>query len=151
MRHLAAAAILLATSAAAQDLYVRDSDEGYLNLRGGPGTHHAVIRRLSPGDRVSVEEEMGKWARVRLPSGERGWAALDYLERGAPAVGDTLFVTTAGAGWLNLRSGPGTGFDVLRRMYPGDRIVPLEERGDWLRVRHVSGATGWAHGSYLEK
>ncbi|CUH40268.1 SH3 domain-containing protein [Jannaschia seosinensis] len=144
-------ALLLATGAAAQDLYVADSDEGYLNLRGGPGTHHDIVRRLEPGDRVSVEEEMGRWARVRLPSGERGWASLDYLEQGSAPSGDALFVSTTGAGWLNLRSGPGTQFEVLRRMYPGDRLVSLERQGDWLRIRHVSGATGWAHRDYVTR
>ncbi|GIT91753.1 hypothetical protein JANAI62_22100 [Jannaschia pagri] len=151
MRRLAllAALILLPGTALAQGLVVAESDEGYLNLRAGPGTQHEVLRRLSPGDRVSVEEELGTWARVRLPSGERGWASLRYLERRAEPVGGPLFVAQTGEGYLNLRRGPGTQHDVLRRMYPGDRLDELARDGAWVRVRHVSGAEGWAYGVHL--
>lgn len=146
---LAPLALILALSplaAAAQGLVVAENPEGYLNLRGGPGTQHAVLERMRPGDRVAVLETMGKWARVRTPAGGTGWASLDYLDRAEP--GAALHVA-AGTDWLNLRAGPGTDRPVLRRMYPGDRLERLERRGDWLRIRHASGAVGWAHGDYV--
>ncbi|MGB3406380.1 MAG: SH3 domain-containing protein [Jannaschia sp.] len=135
----------------AQGLVVAQSGDGYLNLRSGPGTRYDILRRLSPGDRVSVEETLGKWARVRLPSGERGWASLDYLERPAQAVDVPLFVAQTTDGYLNLRAGPGTNYKVLRRMYPGDRLETLGREGRWLRIRHVSGAEGWAFDAYVTR
>ncbi len=151
MRPVLLAAFLLAPlAAAAQDMTVRPSEEGYLNLRAGPGTIHDVARRLAPGDRVSVLETMGKWARVRLPSGERGWVSLDYLERAAATDG-VLFVARTGAGYLNMRVGAGTGHAVIRRVYPGDRLLPLGREGDWLRVRHATGTEGWVHGDYVTR
>ncbi|WP_281825698.1 SH3 domain-containing protein [Jannaschia rubra] len=141
--------LLSPVGALAQTLYVKQTEEGYLNLRSGPGTVHDVLLRLSPGDRVDIEETLGIWAHVRLPSGQRGWVSSSYLERGAAEVPAIRFVAPTTVGYLNLRAGPGTGHAVLRRMYPGDRLAPLERRGDWLRVRHVSGAVGWAHGDYI--
>jgi N-acetylmuramoyl-L-alanine amidase len=144
----ALAVILTAHAVSAQTLRVAESEEGYLNLRAGPATTHDVLRRLSPGDGVRVIEEVGRWARVRLPDGTVGWASLTYLKRGDPAVAPPRFVA-GGIAWLNLRDGPGTGHSVLRRLYSGDRLEPLGRRGDWMRVRHVSGAEGWAHVDYL--
>lgn len=143
-------ALIVAPSLAlAQTLYVGQSDDGYLNLRSGPGTRHEVLQRLDVGARVQVEETMGRWARVRLPSGATGWASLTYLEKAAPVVGPPLFVAQTGDGYLNLRSGPGTDHAILRRMYPGDRLEPLGREGRWLHVRHVSGAQGWAFDAYV--
>lgn len=138
-------------SAAAQDMKVSQTGEGYLNLRDGPGTIHDIVRRLAPGDRVSVEESVGKWAKVRLPSGERGWVSLDYLEKGPAESGAVLFVNRTGVGYLNMRSGPGTDTAILRRLYPGDRLLPLRRQGKWVAVRHATGAEGWVHGDYVHR
>ncbi|MCK0166955.1 SH3 domain-containing protein [Jannaschia sp. S6380] len=148
---LLALLLFLPISATAQSLYVRETETGYLNLRDGPGTRHDVLRRLSPGDRVEVEETMGRWARVRGPSGNRGWVSSDYLERAPRATGDPLFVALPGGGHLNLRAGAGTGHPILRRIYAGDRLVPLGRQGDWIRVRHATGAIGWVHGAYVSR
>jgi N-acetylmuramoyl-L-alanine amidase len=141
----------LAAPAAAQTLYVAPSDAGYLNLRDGPGTRYDVVRRMDAGQPVRVLESQGRWARVRLSDGTEGWAALDLLERGAPATGDPLFVTNTDGGFLNLRAGPGTEHRVLQRMFAGDRLEPLGRDGRWVRVRHPSGTEGWAFDGYLRR
>ncbi len=145
---LLAALTLCPPMAVAQTLYVSPTDVGYLNMRNGPGTRYDVERRLSPGDRVEVQQTQGVWYEVRLPSGATGWVSGDYLERGEPATA-LLFVATGSSGYLNLRAGPGTDRTVLRRMYAGDRLQALERQGRWVRVRHVSGAEGWAFDAYL--
>lgn len=147
---LAATLLLAPLSAFAQTLYVTETDVGFLNMRNGPGTQFDVVRRLSPGNRVDVEETQGVWYAVRLPDGARGWVSGDFLERGEPTSG-VLFVARGSAGYLNLRAGPGTDTAVLRRMYPGDRLQELERRGRWIRVRHVSGAEGWAFDAYVSR
>ena len=144
--------LALAGPAAAQGLVVAENDLGYLNLRAGPGTQHAVLERMRPGDRVAVIETLGRWARVRSPGGGEGWASLDYLERVGALTRDAapLFVAR-GSDWLNLRDGPSTDSAILRRMYPGDRLEPLARDGAWLLIRHVSGAVGSAHSDYVTR
>ncbi|WP_179380371.1 SH3 domain-containing protein [Jannaschia marina] len=134
----------------AQTLYVAQTSDGYLNMRSGPGTRFDVLRRLSPGDRVDVQETEGSWYYVRLPSGARGWVSGNFLERGQEATG-LLFVARSDDGYLNLRAGPGTDHEILRRMYPGDRLDALGRQGRWVQVRHVSGAVGWAYDAYLTR
>ncbi|WP_299815088.1 SH3 domain-containing protein [uncultured Jannaschia sp.] len=147
---LLACLALLSGPAFAQTLYVRDSEEGYLNMRDGPGTRHDVVRRLDPGDRVSVQESLGLWTRVRLPDGNEGWVSGDYLERGEP-IAAALFVKPTNVGYLNLRQGPGTETPILRRIYPGDRLAPLGRDGVWIEVRHATGARGWVHSDYVTR
>lgn len=151
MRLILALVLFLAPlTAAAQTLYVAPTSDGFLNMRSGPGTRFDVMRRLSPGDRVDVEQSEGVWYYVRLPSGDRGWVSGNYLERGKPAQ-ELLFVARSDDGYLNLRGGPGTDHEILRRMYPGDRLQALDRRGRWVQVRHVSGAVGWAYDAYLTR
>ncbi|SDZ38084.1 N-acetylmuramoyl-L-alanine amidase [Jannaschia faecimaris] len=142
--------LLSPLGAAAQTLYVTQTSDGFLNMRSGPGTRFDVTRRLSPGDRVDVQQTKGVWYYVRLPSGDRGWVSGNYLERGRPATG-LLFVAHSDDGYLNLRGGPGTNHEIVRRMYPGDRLEALDRRGRWVQVRHVSGAVGWAYDAYLTR
>lgn len=148
---LLALLLLVPLTAEAQDMRVKRTDEGYLNLRDGPGTIHDILRRLAPGDTVSVEESVGKWAKVRLPSGERGWVSLDLLERASEGRGQVLFVNRTGAGYLNLRAAPGTDAKVLRRLYAGDRLLPLRREGKWIAVRDASGAEGWVWGQSVHR
>ena len=53
---------------------------------------------------------------------------------------------------LNVRGGPGTGFEVLRSLDSGAAVWLLEREGDWCLVR-LSGNEdideGWVHGNYL--
>ena len=52
-------------------------------------------------------------------------------------------------GSLNLRTGPGTKYQVIMRMYNGEEVEVLETKGKWVRVRHYSGSVGWAYRDYL--
>jgi uncharacterized protein YgiM (DUF1202 family) len=147
-KFLAALALTLAAGAASAETRVVDTPrDGSLNLRTGPGTDFAIIVRMDHGDRVAVLERQGSWARVRHEDGFNGWASLNFL-RPAGAAG-TLAVVPTNDGALNLRTGPGTEFDVIRRLSTGERVRVLETVGNWHRVRHPSGDEGWASARYL--
>lgn len=47
--------------------------ESHVNLRSGPGLDHPPVAVLRKGDEVTVEREEGKWYRVSLPDGKRGY------------------------------------------------------------------------------
>ncbi|MFO6463733.1 SH3 domain-containing protein [Jannaschia sp. KMU-145] len=151
MRRLIAvlALAVLPAIAGAQGLYVKNTEDGYLNLRSGPGTRHDILRRLTPGARVEIRETVGRWARVELPDGTFGWVSATYLERERPTGAQVLFVKQTNDGYLNFRSGPGTDRPILRRIYPGDRLEVISRADRWVQVRHPTGAVGWVHGAYV--
>jgi N-acetylmuramoyl-L-alanine amidase len=144
-----AAFLLGARGASAQTLVVNAPRDGFLNLRTGPGTRYRVIRRMRHGSRVNVLARSGRWAKVRHQSGAVGWCYRPYLVQPARAGNNWRQVYSPGDGYLNLRTGPGTRYRIIRRMYNGEQVKLLARRGRWFKVRHQSGAVGWAYGAYL--
>lgn len=67
------------------------------------------------------------------------------------ASATTLFVNAPNDGFLNLRSGPSTGYTVLDQMPHGSRVEVLSTPGKWYRIRHETGEVGWASSSYLAR
>lgn len=51
---------------------------------------------------------------------------------------------------LNVRGGPGTGFEVITKLSTDDKVWVLERDGDWCLVR-INGEIdqGWVHGDYI--
>jgi uncharacterized protein YraI len=146
-----------------------------LNLRSGPGTSFGIVRSIPSGAQVEV---MGSAQAGFLPvryQGTSGWASADFLrvgggstpvtptatapattapteQPGGGAIGDTVTgsatVTTVGLN-LNLRSGPGTSFGVVRSLPSGAQVEVMgAAQGGFLPVRY-QGTKGWASADYL--
>lgn len=142
-----AATAAFATPSFAKTMIVNSPGDGFLNLRTGPGSSFDVIRKMYHGNRVETLEKSGNWVRVRHESGAVGWTFAKYLR---DPSGGGYKVYSPGDGYLNLRTGPGTGFDIIRPMYNGDTVRVLETSGSWARVQHVSsGANGWCSSKFL--
>ena len=50
--------------------------------------------------------------------------------------------------YLNVRSGPSTGYAVKSTLSPGQGVNLYEQRGNWYRV---STANDWVHSAYIQK
>ena len=145
-----ALALFLATFAQAETKRVYAPNDGFLNLRTGPGGQYGIIMEMDHGTLVDTLEVVGKWARVQHESGAQGWAFRKYLHR-VDAGPVRLYVADPKDGWLNLRSGPGTGFAVVGRMDNGTWVDVYEKSGNWVRVHHQYGAEGWAFLPYMTR
>lgn len=129
-----------------------------LNVRGGPGTSYGITTQVGLNERLPVLEKSGDWYRVRLSTGAAGWVAgwLVNVETaatpspspvnpgGAQAGGQQAAVVKGN--YVNVRGGPGTGYDVISQVGYGDRLPVLGKSGDWYNVRLSSGAAGWIAG-----
>src|SRR4029450_5089881 len=85
---------------------------------------------------------------------ETGWAFGDYLaldDADGGDNGDASGTATIATDVLRLRGGPGTGYDILDRMFQGESVTVLNgPRGDgWYQVSY-HGQVGWAFGDYLD-
>jgi len=148
-----------------------------LNMRSGPGISYGVVRGIPSGAEVELMGEAQNGFRPVRYGGTTGWASADYLRIGgtgtpvtptasatAPAttvpanppaggvIGDTVTgsatVTTVGVS-LNLRSGPGTSFAVIRSIPSGAQVdVMGAAQAGFLPVRY-QGTKGWASADYL--
>ena len=66
----------------------------------------------------------------------------------------TVTVATTSTGWLNVRAGPGTNFEVLTRIYPDEVYPLLATEGDWARIKvtlEVEEIEGWVNTQYIIK
>jgi hypothetical protein len=64
------------------------------------------------------------------------------------AVGSTVKVCNTSSG-LRHRSGPGTGYTILRVLKNGTQATVLARSGSWYKLELSSGKTGWSYGKYL--
>ena len=145
---VALAATLWALAAQAEVMIVNSPGDGFLNLRTGPGGSFAVIMEMDHGTAVNTLEYSGNWARVEHESGAVGWAHRKYMVPYASGPAKYT-VYSPSDGYLNLRTGPGTSYAIITRMYNGTWVEILERSGNWVRVFHEYGDEGWAHSRYL--
>ncbi len=54
-------------------------------------------------------------------------------------------------GWLRVRSGPGTSYEELGRVEPGEEFNFLEEDSGWYKIEYEEGEEGWVSEDYAEK
>ncbi|MDJ0824738.1 MAG: SH3 domain-containing protein [Rhodobacter sp.] len=142
--------LVMAVAARAEVMIVNSPGDGFLNLRTGPGGGFAIIMEMDHGTAVNTLEFSGNWARVEHESGAVGWAHRKYMVPYAAGPAK-WYVYSPGDGFLNLRTGPGTNFAVITRMYNGSWVEILERSGNWVRVFHEFGDEGWAYAKYLRK
>ncbi len=137
----------------------------WLALRSAP-TYQAPwsTTRMGPGTVVGVIGRAGEWVKVRLASGETGWANGKFLfcgraaappERDAdesPSRAGCVVggLDPAGNNWLALRYAPSFQAPWSQtRMGPGTSLSVFGRSGTWLHVRLRSGETGWANGQFV--
>lgn len=109
-----------------------------LNVRSGPGTSNAVLRKLKKDDAVNVFEENDGWLRI----GNRQWVSKTYVEQ----TFQTILGRIKEATGANVRSGPGTSFPVVDALPNGAIIDLLNQNGNWFEIADKH----WLHNSLVD-
>ena len=136
-----------------------------LNIRTGPSTGYRSLGLLDNGETVTVLENCGNgWYAVRTSSNTFGYCSGDYLRvtlgtspapqpepTPQPSESDTATRwngrTTA---FVNLRSGPSTGYRIYLTVPLGDAITILDRSNSgWYRVQYGS-YTGYMSSDYID-
>ena len=136
-----------------------------LNIRTGPSTGYRSLGLLDNGETVTVLENCGNgWYAVRTSSNTFGYCSGDYLRvtlgtspapqpepTPQPSEPDTETHwngrTTA---FVNLRSGPSTGYRIYLTVPLGDAITILDRsNAGWYRVQYGS-YTGYMSSDYID-
>ena len=122
-----------------------------LNIRSGPSTNSAILGGLYRGQTVSAISSSQGWTKITF-AGSTAYVASRYLTKGKDLpppsrIGaGTIKVTTTA---LNLRSGPGLSYRVIKVLKEGTRVTMTGKtaRG-WAQL--VNGkSTGWSSTQYL--
>lgn len=54
-------------------------------------------------------------------------------------------------GWLNVRSGPSTVYDVMKKVLPGESYELISQQEEWYKIRLNATDEGWIIKEYAEK
>ena len=131
--------------------YVTTSD---VNVRSGPGAEYQVITAIKSGTKLHVVSRDGEWLKIISKHGNPPGYILDRFARpledepGATPVAGTYVTTTE----VNVRSGPGTQYDVVARIPKDTKIQVVGTEGDWLKVQSKHGnPPGYIFGRYAHR
>ncbi|MBU0966526.1 MAG: SH3 domain-containing protein [Proteobacteria bacterium] len=107
-----------------------------VNMRSGPGNNYEVVWELGQGYPLSVIDQQGDWLKVADYEGDIGWVQQDQVAEKAYLVVKKRVV--------NIRSGPGENYRVIRQAHQGVVFRTLGKKDDWVNVRHEEeDITGW--------
>ena len=93
-----------------------------LRIRSGPGTTYESVGSYNSGDRVKVLEQF-TYGDTTWGCTDKGWISMGYVYQDGTDVGKTVegIVTTDE---LDIRSGPGTGYDSVGKLYT-DEVIKI--------------------------
>jgi len=146
-----------------------------VNIRTGPGTNYSRAGQVAKGDKLVITAIFTGTERL-WGCFEEGWIALEYTdyeqviagpgdqdtteptepepttpvepEPPEPEEPETLIGTIKLSGYLYVRSGPGTGYSQVGKLYNGDKVEILEQQtvGSmiWGRI-----SSGWISMKYV--
>lgn len=94
-----------------------------------------VIQKLDRYAPLEVLETGADYYKVKSNSGKIG-----YIHRSLTGKINGVIVT---AGVCNVRSGPGTEFEIVFKAKKGDNFKVLSKEKDWVNIETAQGKTGW--------
>lgn len=140
-----ACALLLATAKASATNYRVSPAEG-LNVRASAGVSGQWIGALPVGTVVDVQAISNGWGRINY-NGRDGWVCMEYLSLVSTAKQTYQVADSDG---LNVRTGPGTGYDRLGAICVGTNVDVTDTHGNWGRISY-GGRDGWICLDYARK
>ncbi len=150
--------------------------DGKVNIRDGNYPNAALLGQLDNGNMVFIlgdPAETPGWVHIRTQAGLEGWVirqpvellgtdiSLATLPPGGrtatptptPTALPRVTLVSESGGNINLRNGPGEGYDLVARVPSGTTAVLLEEPFDyiWTRVRLADEREGWVYRPLVQK
>ena len=117
-----------------------------VNLRKGPSTSSPIIWELGKGFPLKVVGSKGSWYKVSDFENDVGWIYKNLVSRKPHLI---VKVNKNSKDQINIRSGPGTKYQVVGKAQYGVVFETLQRKSGWVKVRHETGFTGWIKRSLL--
>ncbi|GEM_PF-153551 len=134
--------------------YVTSSNGGRVALRTGAGKGYGVIMYCNVGTQVTVLNSGTTWDRVQVGS-TTGYMMAKYITFSSSAVvppspssNTSAYVSSANGKAVNMRSGAGMGYPIIRSYAVGTQVTILSEGATWDYVQAGSNK-GYMMKKYL--
>lgn len=119
---------------------------GRLNIRSSGSTGAAILSSVAKDSYITLLSKSGNWWYVEYAKGKYGYASADYIR----TVSATPATVQLQSGSLNVRSGAGTGYSVIGRLYSAEVVLVLSTANGWSRVLWNGTKTGYVSNAYLQ-
>jgi len=129
------AAVFYALPAFAAE-YVSVKKDG-VNIRSGPDTKKEILWEVYKSFPLQVLKRKGKWLQTKDFEGDTGWIYAPLVSKAKTVI---VKVKTA-----NLRVGPGKSYELAATVKYGVIFTPIDRDGDWVKVKHSDGSSGWIY------
>jgi GH25 family lysozyme M1 (1,4-beta-N-acetylmuramidase)/uncharacterized protein YgiM (DUF1202 family) len=127
-----------------------------LSIRDAPGMDEDVVGTLEQNEELEVLDLTDDkiWLHIKREDDTTGWIFNTHLIKveSTPPPQDKWYRVTADV--LNVRSGPGTGYDDIGNLYRDEVVKALDYANNdtWIKIIRASdGLTGWSFAAYLEE
>ena len=122
--------------------YIVSENGKPVNMRMGPGTGYAAMKKLDYGTPVTVvEHPNSKWARITPDDKTYGYVQLIYLTRSRPDAEIktyTAWIKAVEGKKVNVRNGAGTGYGVVFQVLAGTKVTVIADCkiSKWTHIRY---------------
>ena len=125
---------------------------GWLRLRAEPNFNSNTITSYYTGTQVKILGTSGSWYHVEAPDRRTGYMYGSYLSLnggGGGGGGEGTAVVTSHNGYgVRLRTGPGTGYRIIR-VYPVGTPATVLQRGSYWSKLNIAGTVGYMMNQFL--
>ena len=140
-----------------------------VNVRAEPSTASDVLGIILPNTRVEItgKDPGENWWQINYPQGVdgKGWVTAQYVTTAStpevPIIGGDEAAESGGntaviQQQINVRSGPGTGFNSLGTLNPQDvvNLIGKDPNGGWLQIDFPQGpgpeGKGWVNAAFVQ-
>lgn len=130
---LALSLLTLPVPAMAAD-YVSVSKDG-ANIRSGPDAKKDLLWEVFKDFPLQVVKRQKEWVQIKDFEGDQGWIFANLVSKEKRVI---VKATTA-----NMRNEPKKDAPVVATVKYGVVFTPVEKKGEWLKVKHEDGTSGW--------
>lgn len=116
-----------------------------LNVRASASTTSAILTKLAKGSYVTLIAKSGSFWKVEYADGVYGYVHADYITQ----TTSTPVTVSISSGYLNVRSGAGTSYSAVAKLYKGDTVLRLSQSGGWSRILYAGTRVGYVSSAYL--
>lgn len=114
--------------------YVSVNKDG-ANIRSGPDAKKELLWEVFKDFPLQVVQRQKEWLQIKDFEGDQGWIYANLTSK------DKRVIVKANS--ANLRGEPNKDAKVLATVKYGVVFTPLEKKGEWLKVKHEDGTSGW--------
>ena len=111
-----------------------------LNVRSGAGTSYKIKSVAHKGDVFTIVKETDSWYKLK---DNAGWIAKKHTK---PYTNS--FIVRVTSKTLNVRSGAGTSYKIVKTVKKGDAFTITDESNGWYKLK---SGDGWISKKYCEK